>query len=110
MSAKNVLEPIAWLLQMFSGILLVVFVTAHFFMTHTSHEALSYASVAARFAAYRAFYAAFLLFVVFHAFNGVRAILLDTNFGAKNRGAVNVLCLIAMLAALAVGAYELSLI
>lgn len=90
--AKRVLEPAAWILQLVTGILLAVLVTFHFYVTHfAGHDAMEYDRVIDRFkySAYQIMYALLLLCVSFHAFNGLRAILLDTNFGAKYTRAVN---------------------
>ncbi len=113
MTAKNVLEPLAWLFQLLSGVALAVLITLHFYVTHmTSHDALSYKEVIARLASfeYKLMYALLLLFVSFHAFNGLRAIILDTNFGAKNRGFVNVLCFALFAIAFLYGLYLLAVI
>jgi succinate dehydrogenase / fumarate reductase membrane anchor subunit len=112
-SAKSVLEPIGWLLQLISGIVLAFLVTVHFYATHMlSHEALSYAAVMERLssAGYKAMYAALLFFVSFHAFNGLRAIILDTDFGAKNRSTVNALTMLLFIAAFIYGLYLLTII
>ncbi len=113
MSAKNVLEPLAWLFQMISGLALAVLVAIHFYVTHlTSHEALSYKAVIARLSNidYRIMYGLLLFFVSFHAFNGLRAIILDTNFGARNKGAVNAICFILFLVAFFYGLFLLAMI
>ena len=92
-------EPLAWLLQAITGILMVFLITVHFFVTHSAHELLSYESVVERLSefGYRLFYALLLLVVSFHAFNGVRAIILDTESGMKRKRLVNALiCLIAL--------------
>lgn len=109
MTAKNVLEPLAWLLQVLTGMAMVFLVTFHFLTTHTAEGALEYAHVAERFAMYSPIYVALLLVVVFHAFNGLRAILLDTSFWARRRRATNVLSLLLMLVAIAVGGFILSI-
>ncbi len=109
-SAKNVLEPVAWLLQMISGAILAVLITVHFYVTHmVSHEAIHYNAVIERLhsTGYKAMYAALLFFVAFHAFNGLRAIILDTNFGARNRGAVNALTMLLFVVAFVYGLYLL---
>ncbi len=92
MHTRRVLEPIAWILQLISGIFLTVLVTFHFYVTHfVEHNAMEYDKVIGRFTdpAYQVMYVLLLLFVSFHAFNGLRAIILDTNFGAKHARAVN---------------------
>jgi len=38
-TAKNVLEPLAWLLQIATGIAMVFLVTFHFLTTHTAEGA-----------------------------------------------------------------------
>ena len=113
MSAKNVLEPIAWLFQMISGLALAVLVTIHFYVTHlVSHEALKYNEVITRLSNvnYKILYGLLLFFVAFHAFNGLRAIILDTNFGARNKGAVNTICFLLFLAAFFYGLFLLSVV
>ena len=99
-------EPIAWLLQIVTGILMVFFITYHFIITHTSEGALEYLSVAKRFPALSLFYVILLITVCFHAFNGLRSILLDMNV---NRSAVNILTSILMIASIGVGLYIISL-
>ena len=111
--AKRVLEPLAWLFQMISGAILVVLITVHFYVTHmTSHEAIRYHAVIERLSStnYKAMYAALLFFVTFHAFNGLRAIILDTNFGARNRKAVNALTMLLFIATFVYGLYLLLII
>ncbi|MET1124609.1 MAG: succinate dehydrogenase [Archaeoglobaceae archaeon] len=105
MTAKNVLEPLAWLLQILTGIAMVFLVTFHFLTTHAVEGALEYEKVAERFVVYSPIYVALLLVVVFHAFNGLRAILLDTSFWAKRKRATDVISLLLMLLAISAGAY-----
>jgi len=112
-SAKHVFEPLAWLLQLITGILLAFLITIHFYVTHLeSHEAISYAAVIERLSSpsYKIMYVLLLLFVSFHAFNGLRAILLDTNFGAKRRGFTNVVTMLLFLLAFFYGFYLLLII
>ncbi len=109
-SAKNVLEPVAWLLQMLTGLLMILLVTAHFYLTHmTSHDALRYAEVVERVSQpeFKVLYAVLLLVVSFHAFNGLRAILLDTTAGMRRRGAVSAFTTLAFIAAFLYGIYLL---
>ncbi len=92
-------EPLAWLLQAITGILMVFLITVHFFVTHSAHDLLSYESVVERLSdfGYKLFYASLLLVVSFHAFNGVRAVILDTETGMKRKRFVNAsVCLIAL--------------
>lgn len=109
MSLKKVLEPIAWFLQIVTGLLMIFLVTFHFVITHTEEEALSFEKVAERFNYYKTFYILLLIVVVFHAFNGLRAILLDTNFGMNRRRFVNSLSLFLMILAISTGFYIISL-
>ena len=109
-SAKNVLEPIAWILQMVTGLVMVVLVTVHFYVTHmVSHEALEYAGVIQRISLpeYKVLYGILLLVVSFHAFNGLRAIVLDTDAGMRSRGAINILTMLMFIVALFYGLYLL---
>jgi len=92
---KEVLEPIAFFFQLITGLLLFVLVLNHLYLTHLAeHDALSYENVVERLSnpSFKAMYLLFLVVVSFHAFNGLRAIILDTDFGARNRTATNVLC------------------
>ncbi len=112
-SARDVLEPVAWIFQLLSGLGLAVLVSIHFYTTHmTSHEALSYSEVIARLARieYRIMYALLLLFVAFHAFNGLRVIILDTDLGARNRSLINGICFMLFVAAFLYGLYLLAVI
>ncbi|MDI9645492.1 MAG: succinate dehydrogenase [Archaeoglobales archaeon] len=106
-SAKNVLEPYAWLLQIITGLAMVGLVTFHFLTTHMVEHALSFESVSLRFQdyGYKIIYALLLIFVAFHAFNGLRAIALDTEFGMKRKKLVNWSMVVVFLAALIVGLY-----
>lgn len=109
-SAKSVMEPIAWILQMLTGLIMILLVTLHFYVTHmTSHEALRYAEVISRVTQpeFRAMYAVLLLVVSFHAFNGLRAILLDTTAGMESRKTVNTLITLGFLLAFVYGLYLL---
>ncbi|WP_456329388.1 succinate dehydrogenase hydrophobic membrane anchor subunit [Archaeoglobus sp.] len=109
-STKSVMEPVAWIFQMLTGLVMILLVTLHFYVTHmTSHEALKYAEVASRVAQpeFKALYAALLLVVSFHAFNGLRAILLDTTAGMRKKGAVSALTMLAFLLAFIYGLYLL---
>ncbi len=100
------LEPIAFIFQLFSGILLAVFVASHIYITHLNEEALKYESVVERLSnsTIKVIYFLFLVIVCFHAFNGLRAILLDTNFGKRNARMVNLLCLIISIVSILYGA------
>lgn len=99
-------EPFAWLMQVTTGILMVFLVTYHFLVTHTVHGALRFESVAERFPELSLFYGVLLVVVCFHAFNGLRAILLDMNL---NRSAVNALTAILTIVSIGVGIYIISL-
>lgn len=106
MLTKRVLEPAAWIFQMISGLLLAALIAIHLYVTHFSaHDALAYENVMQRFrdAGFKAVYTILLLAVTFHAFNGVRAIILDTDFGARNRKAVNWLLILLFLATFGYG-------
>ncbi|AGK62174.1 succinate dehydrogenase subunit D [Archaeoglobus sulfaticallidus PM70-1] len=106
MHTKSVLEPLGWLLQLITGILLVILVTFHFIETHMiSHDALDFEKVVERLSSggYKAFYALLLLTVSFHAYNGIRAIILDTEFGRENRKAVNIAMAIVIIGAFVYG-------
>ncbi len=94
-SAKHVFEPIAWLMQLFSGLILTLLITVHFYTIHFIPHAIDYIAVIERVSStsYKIMYASLILLVSFHAFNGLRAILLDTGFGANKRAAINVLTL-----------------
>lgn len=109
-SAKSIMEPVAWLLQMLTGILMVFLVTAHFILTHmTSHESLSYSNVVERVSQpeFKLFYAVLLLAVSFHAFNGLRAIILDTDAGMKRRAVITVSSMLGFILAFAYGIFLL---
>ena len=109
-SAKSVMEPLTWILQMFTGLIMILLVTIHFYVTHmTSHEALKYAEVVSRVAQpeFKAMYAVLLLVVSLHAFNGLRAILLDTSAGMRRRKAINIFTTLAFLLAFIYGLYLL---
>jgi len=106
MHTRSVLEPFGWIFQMITGILLLGFVLFHLYITHlSSHEALSYEQVVLRLSdpTIKAFYWIFLIAVAFHAFNGLRAIILDTDFGGRNARAVNAITMLLFLAATAYG-------
>jgi len=60
-------------------------------------------------AEYKIFYALLLIFVTFHAFNGLRAIILDTEKGMKRRKAVSATVFSAAILAILYGLYLLSL-
>jgi len=108
MHTKRVLEPVAWLFQILSGLVLAALVAVHLYVTHyATPDALAYDNVVERFrdAGFRAMYAVFLLAVTFHAFNGVRAIVLDTDFGARNTRAVNWLLMLLFVAAFVYGLF-----
>jgi len=102
-------EPLAWLLQAVTGLLMVILITVHFFVTHSAHDLLSYESVVERLSGfgYRLFYALLLLVVSFHAFNGLRAIILDTESGMKRKRLVNVSVFLIALVAVAYGLFLL---
>lgn len=109
-SAKSVMEPIAWLLQMLTGLLMILLVTVHFYVTHmVSHDALSYSEVVSRVEKpeFQMLYALLLLVVSFHAFNGLRAILLDTSGGMRKKGAVTAITMLGFVAAFGYGIYLL---
>jgi len=103
-------EPLAWVFQAISGIAMVFLITTHFLLTHSSHDLLSYDSVLYRMTnmEYKIFYALLLIFVTFHAFNGLRAIILDTEGGMRKKGAVNAVIVTATLIAIFYGLYLLS--
>ncbi|AKG91887.1 succinate dehydrogenase, cytochrome b556 subunit [Geoglobus ahangari] len=103
---RRVLEPFGWIFQMITGLLLFAFVIFHLYITHlTSHDALEYAKVVERLSnpAIKAFYWLFLASASFHAFNGLRAILLDTDFGGRNERAVNAMTMLLFLIAVVYG-------
>lgn len=109
-SAKSVMEPAAWLLQMITGLAMVFLVTLHFYITHlVSHESLRYHEVVERLSLpeYKVMYAILLLVVSFHAFNGLRAIALDTGGGMRSRGVINLLTMLMFLVAFLYGIYLL---
>lgn len=103
-------EPVMWLLQAITGIAMLFLITVHFLTTHTAHEMLSYENAVARLksAEYRAFYFLLLLFVAFHAFNGLRAIMLDTEGGMRRKKAVNAAVFLIALVVFCYGAVLLS--
>ncbi|MEM0089300.1 MAG: succinate dehydrogenase [Archaeoglobaceae archaeon] len=103
-------EPFAWIFQAVTGIVMVFLITAHFLATHANHELLSYETAVSRLGSfeYKVFYFFLLLFVTFHAFNGLRAIILDTEGGMRRRKAVNALILVIALVAFFYGAFLLS--
>lgn len=103
-------EPLAWLFQAITGIAMVFLVTIHFLTTHLEHELLSYESAVSRLGTfeYKVFYFFLLLFVTFHAFNGLRAIILDTEGGMKRRRVVNAAISAAAILALCYGTLLLS--
>lgn len=84
-------EPLAWLFQAISGIAMVFLITAHFLITHSSHDLLSYESVVFRMsnAEYKIFYALLLIFVTFHAFQRAPGYNLRHRKGMKRRKAVS---------------------
>ncbi|MCX8172829.1 MAG: succinate dehydrogenase [Archaeoglobaceae archaeon] len=102
-------EPFAWLLQVITGISMLFLITIHFFTTHSAHDLLSYERAVSRLSRfdYKIFYSLLLIFVCFHAFNGLRAIILDTESGMKRKRLVNFL--IALIAGIAI-AYGLFLL
>ncbi|MDW7990011.1 MAG: succinate dehydrogenase [Archaeoglobaceae archaeon] len=103
-------ESFAWLFQAFTGITMVFLITTHFLVTHSSHELLSYESAISRMKSieYRIFYVFLLIFVAFHAFNGLRAIILDTESGMKKKRVVNSLIFIFALVVILYGLFLLS--
>ena len=108
---RRVLEPLGWILQLLTGLLLAILITFHFFETHLiSHEGLAFENVLLRLAdpAHKAMYVLLLAAVSFHAFNGLRAILLDTEYGAKNTKAINVVICLIILGAFVYGLWILS--
>ncbi|MEM4472011.1 MAG: succinate dehydrogenase [Archaeoglobaceae archaeon] len=104
-------EPIAWVFQAFSGFVLILLITTHFLLTHSSHGLLSYESVVERMRdqQYKIFYALLLIFVTFHAFNGLRAIILDTESGMRNKRMINLLTFILAILMVIYGLYLLSI-
>lgn len=109
-SAKSVMEPVMWILQMSTGLAMIALVSTHFYVTHMiSHDALEYSAVIERVSSteYRLLYGVLLLIVSFHAFNGLRAIILDTNAGMKVKNAINVLTTLMFLTAFFYGIYLL---
>jgi len=108
MHTRRVLEPLAWILQVISGLLLAALIAIHLYVTHFSaHDALAYENVVERFRdpGFRAIYAFLLLAVTFHAFNGVRAIILDTDFGARNTKAINLILMLLFVVAFVYGLF-----
>lgn len=103
-------EPLAWIFQAITGIAMVFLITAHFLTTHANHELLSYESAVSRLGSieYKAFYFFLLLFVTFHAFNGLRAIILDTESGMSRKKAVNIAILVIALLTFFYGIFLLS--
>jgi len=103
-------EPFAWLLQALTGIAMVFLVTLHFFLTHSAHNLLSYESVVERLSSfdYKLFYALLLVVVSFHAFNGLRAVILDTEGGMKRKRLVNTLVFAIAIVVVAYGLLLLS--
>ncbi len=103
---RKVLEPFGWIFQMVTGLLLFAFVLFHLYITHlTSHDALEYAKVVERLSnpAIKIFYWVFLASVSFHAFNGLRAVLLDTDFGGRNEKVINTLTMLLFVVAVVYG-------
>ncbi len=103
---RKVLEPLGWIFQLLTGLLLAILITFHFFETHLiAHDALAFENVIARLTdpIHKVIYGLLLLSVSFHAFNGLRAILLDTEFGAKNTRAINVLIALVIIGAFVYG-------
>lgn len=95
---------------MVSGILLLVLVAIHLYVTHFASEgALSYSSVVTRLSSpgFKAIYAVLLLAVVYHAINGMRAIFLDLTLSDTGRKAVNILSLIVGILVFGYGVYIL---
>ncbi len=108
MHTKKVLEPVAWLFQVVSGLILAALIAIHLYATHyAAPDALAYDNVVERFrdAGFRAMYIILLLAVTFHAFNGVRAIILDTDFGARNTRAINLTLMLLFVAAFVYGLF-----
>ncbi|MEM1579262.1 MAG: succinate dehydrogenase [Archaeoglobaceae archaeon] len=103
-------EPLAWLFQVITGAAMVFLITVHFLSTHTAHQSLSYESVVSRLKSmdYKIFYALLLIFVSFHAFNGLRAIILDTEKGMRKKRAVNAITFSLAIAAICYGIFLLS--
>lgn len=103
-------EPLAWVFQAITGVAMLFLISLHFLTTHTAHELLSYESVVERLKSieYKIFYIFLLVFVAFHAFNGVRAIFLDTEGGMKRKKAVNAVTLVIAVVAILYGIFLLS--
>jgi len=103
---KKVLEPVGWILQMLTGLLLLGFVVFHLYITHMiSEHALEYNMVIERLSdpAIKAFYWIFLVSASFHGFNGLRAIVLDTNFGGRRERLINNLTMVLFVLAVVYG-------
>jgi succinate dehydrogenase / fumarate reductase membrane anchor subunit len=100
-------EPLAWLFQVITGILMVFLITVHFLVTHSAHNLLSYESVVERLSRldYRLFYALLLLVVSFHAFNGLRAVILDIEGGMRRKRLVNALVSVFAVVVIAYGLF-----
>lgn len=103
-------EPLAWLFQVITGATMVFLITVHFLVTHTAHDLLAYESVVSRLKSmdYKIFYAFLLIFVSFHAFNGLRAIILDTEKGMRRKKAVNIITFSLAIAAICYGIFLIS--
>ncbi|MFN3384478.1 MAG: succinate dehydrogenase [Archaeoglobaceae archaeon] len=103
-------EPAAWIFQAITGIAMVFLITAHFLTTHANHEMLSYESAVSRLESfeYKVFYFFLLLFVTFHAFNGLRAIILDTEGGMRRKKALNAIISVIALVVFFYGIFLLS--
>jgi succinate dehydrogenase / fumarate reductase membrane anchor subunit len=99
---KRVLEPAGWILQLLTGLLLAILVTFHFYEIHfASHNAMEFDKVVERLSdtGYKVMYALLLLSVSFHAFNGLRAIAFDTEFGLRNSRTINAITALIILGA-----------
>ncbi len=113
MHTKKVLEPIWWFFQMISGVLLLVLVALHLYVTHfISKTALEYTNVISRLSSpeFRIMYAVLLLAVVYHGINGMRAIFMDLTLSDVSKRIVNILSLIIALLLFGYGVYLLAII
>ncbi len=111
MHTKKVLEPVWWFFQIITGILLLVLVSLHLYVTHfASEKALDYSSVIGRLSSpgFKVLYAVLLLAVVYHGINGMRAIFLDLTMSDVTKRIVNILSLIVALLLFGYGVYLLA--
>ncbi|ADB58883.1 hypothetical protein [Archaeoglobus profundus] len=94
------MKGLSWLLQLLTGIALVLFVTYHFVVTHITGS-LAYEEVLQRLMSLKVFYVIFLLIVVFHAFNGLKVISEEYGFKWSR------IFYVVMVVAVAYGLYSL---